>query len=70
MATSVNEPMLNNHRADLIRGQRAGVRKGAVPGFRAFHGLTSPFRLDHARSLRGMHEMVGVALKPSPGEAV
>ncbi len=48
MSASVDEPLLNDHRAYLVLGNRTGVRAASVPGFRAFNALASPFRLNQA----------------------
>ena len=58
MAASVDEPLLNDHRADLVPGHRPGVRTGPVPCFRAFDALAALTRalLDGAHPPEEMDE--------------
>ncbi len=60
---SVDEPLLNDHRAGLVPGHRAGVRTDPVPGFRVLYALASPFRLDHVCTVRRMDNVVRVAVE-------
>jgi hypothetical protein len=63
MAASVDEPLLNDHRARLVPGHRAGVRTDPVPGFRVLYALATPFRLDHVCTVRRMDNVVRVAVE-------
>jgi len=63
MAASVDEPLLNDHRAGLVPGHRAGVRTDPVPGFGVLYALARPFRLDYVCTVRRMDNVVRVAVE-------
>jgi len=69
MAASVDEPMLNDHRAGVVPGHGAGVRTGLVPGFRVRDALASPLRLDHICGVRRMDDVVRVTMEDDGANA-
>jgi len=70
VAASVDEPLLNDHRAGLVPGHRAGMRTDrGVPGFRALDALTSPLRLDHVGGVRRMDDVVRVPMEDDGANA-
>ena len=70
MAASVDEPLLNDHRAGLVPGHRAGMRTDrGVPGFRTLDAFTGPLRLDHVCGVRRMDDVVRVAMEDDGANA-
>ena len=70
MATSVDEPLLNDYRAGLVPGHRAGMRTDrGVPSFRALDALTSPLHFDHVCGVRRMDDVVRVAMEDDGANA-
>ena len=64
MATPVDEPLLNDHRAGLVTRHRAGMSTyRGVPCFRTLDALTRPLRLDHVCGIRRMDDVVCVAME-------
>jgi len=70
VATSVNEPLLNDHRAGPVPDHRAGMRTDCVlPGFRALDALPNLLRLDHFCGIRLMDDVVRVAMEDDGANA-
>jgi hypothetical protein len=63
MAASVDEPLLNDHRAGLVTGHRAGVRtERGVSDFCSLGTSISPF-YHHVFGIRGVDNFIRVAME-------